>query len=147
MFLTRLQGETIHGGSAFSCPSTNTSPAFLSSLIHFLPQYLTMMSHKSWHYQSHPFHHSLSPPSSLSFSFPTSGSWPHYRHGNVWKKHRLPCSFSQNGYQLKKRAFCDCRARHCSGQREWVVLKKEHVVILIWCCELELWPHKKTLAV
>lgn len=58
-----------HGGSTFGFPSTNNHPRFLSSLVHFLLQSLTTMSHKSWHYQYNSLHRSLSPPSSLVFFF------------------------------------------------------------------------------
>lgn len=59
------------------------------------------MSHESWHCQSNPFHHILSPATSRALCFPANGSWPHYRHGNIRKLKRRPSSFSQNGCQLK----------------------------------------------
>lgn len=65
--------------------STNTRPAFFSSLIHFLVQCLATMSHESWHYRFNPLYHTLSPPSSVAFFFPTSASWPHNCHGNMQK--------------------------------------------------------------
>lgn len=97
--------SSIHGGLTFNSPSTNVHSAFISSLIHFLLQSLTTMSHDSRHSWANPLHLTLTPPSFLTFFF--SRQW-RLASLSSWKRTKIkyPCIFfGKNGCQLKSGAL------------------------------------------